>query len=141
MSTGYSSCPHACNRCSWHDPACQQDDAASPTTSPVLNPSLTPISVWGGREVLSHTSCGLSCFIAQIAFSLTTFGHRLSIHPSVINRIALLACRGCPASFFGGFSESPWKGGGAPQGPNGPWWPQRHQLAQLWPGLHVRSYA
>ena len=37
---------------------------------------------------LSHTRYGLSCFIAQIAFSLTTFGHRLSIHPAVINNIS-----------------------------------------------------
>ena len=46
---------------------------------------------------LSHTSCGLSCFIAQIAFSLTTFGHRLSIHPAVIHHqqtISNGACRG-----------------------------------------------
>jgi len=34
---------------------------------------------------LSHTRCGLSCFIAQIAFPLTTFGPRLSIHPAVIS--------------------------------------------------------
>jgi hypothetical protein len=33
---------------------------------------------------LSH-SCGLSCFIAQIAFYLIPFGPRLSIHPAVIN--------------------------------------------------------
>ena len=32
-----------------------------------------------------NTSCGLSCFIAQIAFSLTTFGQRLPIRPAVIN--------------------------------------------------------
>ena len=38
----------------------------------------------GKGWTLSHTSCGPSCFIAQIAFSLTTFGHRLSIHPAVI---------------------------------------------------------
>jgi hypothetical protein len=40
----------------------------------------------GKGWTLSHTSCGPSCFIAQIAFSLTTFGHRLSIHPAVINK-------------------------------------------------------
>ena len=38
---------------------------------------------------LSHISCGLSCFIAQIAFTLSTFGHRLSIHPAVINNSSL----------------------------------------------------
>jgi hypothetical protein len=36
---------------------------------------------------LSHTRYGLSCFIAQIAFPLTTFGPRLSIHPAVINLV------------------------------------------------------
>jgi hypothetical protein len=57
-----------------------------PTTSPT--PSFAPISVWGAGWTLRHTSCGLSCFIAQVAFPLSTFGHRLLIHPAVIkNRL------------------------------------------------------
>jgi hypothetical protein len=34
-----------------------------------------------------------------------------------VGSVDLRACRGCPASIFGGFSESPWNGGGAPQRP------------------------
>ena len=62
---------------------------AHPATSPALNsaPTLTSVhlsSVWGGWT-LRHTSCGLYCFIAQIAIPLATFGNRLNTHPAEIN--------------------------------------------------------
>jgi hypothetical protein len=41
-------------------------------TSPALNPSLTLISVGGGRSA----SCGLFCYIAPLAFYLIPFGPR-----------------------------------------------------------------
>ena len=34
-----------------------------------------------------------------------------------VGSVELRACRGCPASVFGGFSESFWDGGAAPNGP------------------------
>ena len=41
----------------------------------------------------NRNGCGLSCFIAQIAFLFTTSGHRLSIYPAVINKQAyVLLC-------------------------------------------------
>jgi hypothetical protein len=63
-----------------------------------------------------HYSDTRALELVEAGSPVPTPQHR-RVYREGVGSVDLRACRGCPASVFGGFSESPWNGGGAPQRP------------------------